>query len=233
MHPKLKSLVICAVVPAALAVAVAVNAASSTAGTTINACVGKGNGTLRIAADGQHCHGDETPLSWNSQGLQGDPGPAGPQGSPGPAGPAGPQGQQGDTGPAGSQGSLGPVGPQGSPGPVGPQGPQGDPGPAGPAGPVGPQGPAGVTGAAVVYIRSDEVTVSPQTVGTVGAVCPNGDEVIGGGVIAIDGSTHQVDEFPVATTSDGLDNAWEGQVYDESSFSDAHIADVAICIPAQ
>jgi hypothetical protein len=61
----------------------------------IYACVGPGQGQLRIVADSGSCRGAETPLSWNSQGLPGQPGPSGPSGPAGPVGPAGSPGVPG------------------------------------------------------------------------------------------------------------------------------------------
>jgi hypothetical protein len=56
--------------------------------TTINACVGRGTGTVRIIAPStQSCTALETATSWNQTGPQGPtgpPGPTGPQGPPGP-----------------------------------------------------------------------------------------------------------------------------------------------------
>ncbi len=56
--------------------------------TTINACVAKDNGDVRIVKAGANCRRDETATSWNTTGPAG---PAGPAGAAGPAGPAGPQ----------------------------------------------------------------------------------------------------------------------------------------------
>jgi hypothetical protein len=93
----------------------------------IHGCVsqgllGLGKGSIRIVQDPSECRPGEEPLSWNQQGLQGEPGP---QGEPGLAGPVGP------SGPAGPRGPVGPRGAQGPEGPQGPQGPQGEPGPGG------------------------------------------------------------------------------------------------------
>jgi Collagen triple helix repeat (20 copies) len=57
--------------------------------------------------DGQRCRSNETPLSWNSKGPQGDPGPRGPQGERGPQGFQGPKGDTGATGPVGPKGDKG------------------------------------------------------------------------------------------------------------------------------
>jgi Collagen triple helix repeat (20 copies) len=137
----------------------------------INGCVG-GSGHLRVldATSGETCKDNETALSWNQRGPQGDKGetgergPAGPQGEPGPAGEkgetgaTGPQGDQGlagppgNPGPPGAAGADGAPGPQGEPGAQGERGLQGERGPAGlmgepgPAGPTGERGPIGATG---------------------------------------------------------------------------------------
>jgi hypothetical protein len=86
----------------------------------VHACVsegllGIGEGTIRVVEDPSECRPGEDPLSWNQQGIQGDPGP---QGEPGPQGPVGPSGPTGPHGPTGPQGEPGPEGPQGPPGPV-------------------------------------------------------------------------------------------------------------------
>lgn len=52
-------------------------------GDVINACKNNHNGTLRVVDDASDCRGSESPLSWNTEGPQGDPGEQGP---PGPAG---------------------------------------------------------------------------------------------------------------------------------------------------
>jgi hypothetical protein len=106
----------------------------------INGCYEKRTGILRVidAQAGAKCLSIETPISWNQQGLKGDPGvagpigPAGAQGAPGAQGEAGPRGE---TGPKGEPGEVGTQGDPGPQGPAGPQGPQGVPGPQGPAGP--------------------------------------------------------------------------------------------------
>jgi hypothetical protein len=59
---------------------------------TVNACVGKLTGLVRIIDPKQSCTGLEKPLSWNQRGV---PGPAD---QPGPAGPAGATGPQRPTG---------------------------------------------------------------------------------------------------------------------------------------
>lgn len=68
---------------------------------TINGCVGKLTGLLRVIdpTKNQHCNGLETPISWSQRGL---PGPVGATGAQGPAGPAGATGPQGPAGPSGA-----------------------------------------------------------------------------------------------------------------------------------
>ncbi len=132
------------------------------------------DGTIRIVSDPAMCKKNETPLSWNIMGPQGDPGLAcwdlngdgvadldedlnldgfwsaadcqGPQGETGPAGADGLPGPQGDVGPQGPAGADGLPGPQGPQGEVGLTGPQGEVGPAGADGLQGEQGPAGPVG---------------------------------------------------------------------------------------
>ncbi len=66
--------------------------------TTINACVAKDNGGVRIVKAGVNCRRDETATSWNTTGPTGPAGPAGPAGAQGPAGPQGPAGGSGGGG---------------------------------------------------------------------------------------------------------------------------------------
>jgi len=80
------------------------------------------------------CKPKQTLISWDSGGLTGPQGLAGPQGPTGLAGPQGSTGAQGPTGPAGSTGAAG------SQGPIGVAGPTGDTGPQGPTGPTGTNG---------------------------------------------------------------------------------------------
>jgi hypothetical protein len=70
----------------------------------IEACINKGNGTVRLVAPDVLCHANETRVQWNVTGPAGPPGPAGP------AGPQGPQGLQGEPGEDGEDavGSAGP-----------------------------------------------------------------------------------------------------------------------------
>jgi len=61
----------------------------------IRACVANGSGQLRIIGPLDECGNKESLLTWNQQGVKGDPGPVGPQGPVGPEGPAGPVGPPG------------------------------------------------------------------------------------------------------------------------------------------
>ena len=56
---------------------------------TINGCVKKSNGHLRVVDGGVSCHRNESSLVWNQSGPKGDQGPQGPQGPAGPAGSGG------------------------------------------------------------------------------------------------------------------------------------------------
>jgi hypothetical protein len=78
----------------------------------IYGCQQKNSGQLRIVSDAGACRPSETPVSWNSTGVQST------EGSTGPEGPAGPAGPEGPAGPAGPEGPAGPAGPQGPPGPA-------------------------------------------------------------------------------------------------------------------
>lgn len=68
---------------------------------TVNGCVGKLTGLLRVIdpAKNQKCTGLETPISWAQRGV---PGPVGATGAQGPAGPAGATGPRGPAGPSGA-----------------------------------------------------------------------------------------------------------------------------------
>lgn len=138
---------------------------------TIYACVDP-LGNVRIVAEGESCRPNESPLSWNDQGPQGDPGPQGPQGDPGPVCPPADVEVIGVQGPKGDTGMTGPVGPAG---------------PAGPTGPTGPQGPQGVLG---FYVETAESTCTTGETCYAQVECKKGDEVTGGGGY---GSTPQVD----------------------------------------
>lgn len=65
------------------------------AGQTINACVNRTTGDVRILQAGQTCTTAEEPLQWGVVGLQGPIGPAGPPGAQGATGATGPRGPQG------------------------------------------------------------------------------------------------------------------------------------------
>jgi type VI secretion system Hcp family effector len=101
----------------------------------IHACVDRSGNVRIIDAQADACRGNETAVSWNQQGPQGQ---IGPQGVTGATGPQGPTGSTGATGPAGA---IGPAGENGALGAQGPAGPQGAQGPAGPAGSGGPGAP--------------------------------------------------------------------------------------------
>ena len=75
-----------------LATSAVVGAQSSTE--VINACA-DGRGTLRMIPAGGSCEVNETPVSWNAQGIQGAAGATGAQGPAGPRGRTGRIGKQG------------------------------------------------------------------------------------------------------------------------------------------
>lgn len=84
-------LVLAAVVPVGVYVAVATGAIPGSDG-TITACYSASTGRLRVvdteSTPPQHCSSKERQLSWSQQGPAGAPGPAGPAGPPGPQGAA-------------------------------------------------------------------------------------------------------------------------------------------------
>ena len=75
-----------------LATSAVVGAQSSTE--VIHACA-DGRGTLRMIPAGGSCEVNETPVSWNAQGIQGAAGATGAQGPAGPRGRTGRIGKQG------------------------------------------------------------------------------------------------------------------------------------------
>jgi hypothetical protein len=69
---------------------------------TIHGCVKSPGGALRIVSGPKNCDKNERPISWESAGKPGPPGPTGepgPKGDPGPPGPPGPLGEPGITTP--------------------------------------------------------------------------------------------------------------------------------------
>ncbi len=136
---------------------------------TITGCY-LSNGNLRVVDAPGDCKKNETTLTWNKTGPEGQ---AGIQGEQGPQGIQGEVGPQGDQGPQGIQGE---VGPQGEQGPQGEVGPQGDQGPHGIQGEVGPQGDQGVSGTTGSTVRSASTNDTSVTVH-----CPDGKIATGGG----------------------------------------------------
>ncbi len=67
-------------------------AMASNSGSTIQACMQKQEGMLRVVSDASQCRPSEIPISWNVQGPAGPQGPQGPVGLQGPVGPQGPIG---------------------------------------------------------------------------------------------------------------------------------------------
>jgi len=112
---------------------------------TISMCLNKRGVIQRVNVA---CKPKQTLISWDSGGIAGTTGLAGPQGPTGAAGPQGATGAQGPTGPAGAVGAAGSQGPAGLQGPTGPAGAVGAAGPQGPVGAQGPTGSSGATGPA-------------------------------------------------------------------------------------
>jgi hypothetical protein len=160
------ALITVSVFAGASGVAYATEALTHRAATTtqIFACQLKSIGTLRVVAEGVACSRYETPISWNTQGATGAPGP---QGLVGPPGPAGSKGPAGSAGPAGAAGPPGPVGPAGATGSAGPQGPTGNTGPKGDTGPPGPKGDTGTAASIDQIPCGTEQGITPN--GTVSA----------------------------------------------------------------
>lgn len=93
MNARKKLTLIVAGALGALAIGSVAFAAIPDSGGVIDGCYDKQSGKLRVTdtqtSKPKACGLDETPLSWNQQGPQGEPGP---QGLPGPVGPRGPAG---------------------------------------------------------------------------------------------------------------------------------------------
>lgn len=175
-----------------LVLGAAVSAVAQSGG-LIMACYDNGTGQLRLAGS---CRPNESSISWNQVGPQGEPGPMGPEGPVGPQGEQGlegemgPQGPQGEPGPQGETGLMGPEGPQGPTGTQGEPGPQGEQGLQGPEGPEGPQGeqgpkgdtgPAGADGVSGWEVVSADFMTPALLWGSGTAWCPAGKKVTGGG----------------------------------------------------
>lgn len=191
-----RTLLIAAATVVSLPLVGAVASAAAPDGELIHGCIGR-DGTLRVIDPSSSdrrlraCTDQETAISWNQEGPQGDTGAQGPAGDPGPAGPPGEKGDPGDPGPAGPVGERGAAGPAGPPGATGPAGPIGATGPAGPAGPQGEAGPAGPAGPAGVI---GDVTVrgghmvdvavlanAPYARHSYGISCLAGEQMVSGG----------------------------------------------------
>ncbi|HYI79537.1 MAG TPA: hypothetical protein VEW67_01595 [Thermoleophilaceae bacterium] len=112
------------------AVALTQQAATSSSGKKIYACVTERYKTLNLTTAGAECPRGQKKISWTAAGKPGARGPAGKRGPAGARGAVGPKGADGATGPAGA------AGPAGLEGPAGPEGPEGVAGPPGPVGPV-------------------------------------------------------------------------------------------------
>ncbi len=207
----------------------------SNAASTITICVKQSGYAYVVGVGGfqtTDCSSNDSLLTWNIQGPQGDTGPQGvqgpggpdgpmgPQGSRGPDGPTGPQGIQGATGlqgeqgPKGDKGDTGPQGIQGATGLQGEQGPKGDTGAKGETGPqgpkgdkgdTGPQGPAGSGGGMSGYERVSSTSSSTES-GTVTqtASCPSGKKVVGGGFTVSD----FVKDYYLLSSNATSDSVW-------------------------
>jgi collagen triple helix repeat protein len=150
-------------------------------------------------------------ISWNQQGPQGVPGPAGPQGQQGDAGPQGPQGLQGEPGP------------------------QGVPGPAGQTGPQGPAGSSGVSGYEIIRVTGP-VGTGHQVTESLAATCSAGKKVLsGGGFPVIDsGSSGVVEEVVLHSSVPLNDNAWAIQAVNPNTDGTTtwHLVAYAVCASA-
>ena len=154
---------------------------ATTPSNVINGCMNDSTGILRVVAAGSSCKSNETPLSWNQQGVQGETGPIGPQG------PKGDKGDTGETGPQGLKGDKGDTGETGPQGPQGPKGDKGDTGAQGPKGDTGAQGPQGPAGTTNFYSR--RVAFANAAGDSSKVFCDAGDLATGGGGYGTSGAT--------------------------------------------
>jgi hypothetical protein len=150
-------------------------------------------------------------ISWNQQGPQGVPGPAGPQGA------------QGDTGPQGPQGAQGEEGPQGVPGPTGATGPQ------------GPAGASGLSGYEIVQVTGP-VGTEFQRIEVLTASCPAGKKVLGGGGFPVldAGFSGVVDNISVHESLPLNDTTWDFQMVSANpdGVTKWHLVAYAVCADA-
>ncbi len=153
----------------------------------VSSCFNSTNGIVRAVAAGTACGNNETPLTWNRAGQQGDQGVqgiAGPKGDQGDQGIAGPKGDQGDRGAPGLPGVRGETGEDGTPGIEGAAGAKGDKGDPGVQGPKGDTGPAGSGGSLSGGQRISDIFLwmgGTDTTGSKQLNCPAGQRALSGG----------------------------------------------------
>jgi hypothetical protein len=111
------------------------------------------------------------------------------------------------------------------------QGPQGPAGPQGPVGPQGPEGPAGAGGLAGFEIVAENYTDMPQGEALgMGADCPEGKVLIGGGFEITADVTHQVmASMPYVIGGETLPRRWGVTV---KAVAGLGIRIYAICVTA-
>lgn len=98
----MKRLIVIAFAAVAAAASGIAYATVSASDRVIHGCVHDASRHLRVIDPAaETCRQSESPLDWNQQGPQGDPGPQGEPGAPGPQGEVGPPGPQGPPGPPG------------------------------------------------------------------------------------------------------------------------------------
>jgi hypothetical protein len=107
---------------------------------------------------------------------------------------------------------TGPAGPDGPPGAMGDPGQDGADGIDGADGLPGPQGPSG-SGIGIPHvIQVGPLTVPNQTLGTLDAVCPAGEVVLGGGHTVLTSLVDIRQSFPINTTT------WHVDAYNHAGF---------------
>jgi hypothetical protein len=172
-----------------LLVLLALATAPLTEASTINACVKKKGGAVRIVTKAAKCKKRETKESWANRGITGRSGASGAVGA---IGGYGANGVAGATGPAGAStetGTSGATGVKGSSGSTGPTGATGETGAGGASGPKGATGPSGSTGAtgetgAVGATGNKGVTGTSGPTGETGAAGATGSSGAVGGYSA-------------------------------------------------
>ena len=236
LRPRGRGVGLLVLVTAGLAVAAGVAYATIPDGAGVyTACKLNVTGTIRLIDPSgpstsllSHCTSLETQITWNQRGPKGDTGLPGTNGKDGINGTNGVNGTDGLPGKDGLPGNDGANGTNGQNGADGAKGDKGDPClPTTPAcvGPVGPAGPAGVSG---YEIRTEYLTLAPDTGDGKTVSCPSGKKVLSGGVnpnSAVDFS----DDHPVQPNENAGLYGWTVAGFNHTAFVTVTFQIWAIC----